>query len=76
MAKMQENIALTLAQSIKEEFSKMAERLSQIPDQKTKFKKDKICPIKGCRKRYSSRIALKAHVKRKHPKKPLNEVSD
>jgi len=32
------------------------------------FKKDKLCPVPGCSHKYSSRIALRAHLREKHPR--------
>jgi hypothetical protein len=35
---------------------------------KKAFDKSKLCPIDGCQRKYSSRIALKAHLRIKHPR--------
>jgi hypothetical protein len=36
--------------------------------EKKVFKKDKGCPVEGCGRKYSSRIALRAHIRREHPR--------
>jgi hypothetical protein len=33
-----------------------------------KFKKDRACPTPGCPRKYSSNIALRAHLRKKHAK--------
>jgi len=35
---------------------------------KKEFKKDKLCPAPKCGKKYSSRIAQRAHLHKHHPK--------
>jgi hypothetical protein len=30
------------------------------------YRKDKNCPVEGCKKKYSSRIALRAHLRKAH----------
>jgi hypothetical protein len=34
---------------------------------KKEFKKDRRCPAHTCRRKYSSRIALRAHIRKEHP---------
>jgi hypothetical protein len=34
---------------------------------KKEFKKDRRCPAQSCHKKYSSRIALRAHIRKEHP---------
>lgn len=34
--------------------------------QQPKFKKDHFCPVEACRNKYSSKIALRTHLRRKH----------
>jgi hypothetical protein len=40
--------------------------LKKICEEKNALKKDKPCPIKDCCRRYSSRIALRAHIRKRH----------
>lgn len=49
--------------------SNIEANLSETPSKiKKAYPKDKLCPIRGCYRKYSSKISLKAHFKKKHPR--------
>lgn len=56
---------------LSEHFKTQTEQLKQELQEKSHFKKDKLCYVKGCNRRYSSRIALRAHMKKNHTPQQL-----
>ena len=66
LEKVKLHLAEALSSIVNKEFDDHMEKVKKTWEQKTYFKKDKVCSIAGCNLRYSSRIALKAHMKRKH----------
>jgi hypothetical protein len=60
-----------IEEKLAEHFNTQTVELKQELQEKSHFKKDKICYVKGCNRRYSSRIALRAHMKKSHTPQQL-----
>jgi GMP synthase PP-ATPase subunit len=66
LEKVKGHLAEAISSIINKQFEDHMEKVRKTWEQKTYFKKDKVCSVNGCNRRYSSRIALRAHMKRKH----------
>lgn len=55
-----------MAEQIRAIFSENAEKIKNLLSEKRNHKKDMHCLIEGCKRKYTSKIALRAHLRKNH----------